>query len=161
MIILVNAGSASASEIVAGALKDNNRAIILGTKTFGKGSVQTLIPIGGDSAIKLTTALYYTPSGISIQATGITPNIILKQMVLTSHKSINNNNHNNIPDQDITEANLQGHLTMANGFLTINQPNKSNATKNINNIHSSMAHDYQLQQAINILQGIVISLQVN
>ncbi len=78
MIVLVNQGSASASEIVAGALKDWNRAVILGTQTFGKGSVQTVIPLSDGSGLRLTTAKYYTPKGISIQNTGITPDIVLK-----------------------------------------------------------------------------------
>jgi carboxyl-terminal processing protease len=77
MVVLVNGGSASASEIVAGALQDHKRAVIMGTQTFGKGSVQTILPLGNNTAIKLTTARYYTPNGRSIQATGIVPDIIL------------------------------------------------------------------------------------
>ena len=76
MITLVNGGSASASEIVAGALQDNDRSVVMGSQTFGKGSVQTILPLSGETAIKLTTALYYTPNGVSIQAKGITPDII-------------------------------------------------------------------------------------
>ncbi len=79
MIVLVNGGSASASEIVAGALQDHKRALVLGTPTFGKGSVQTILPLEGDAAIRLTTARYYTPNGRSIQATGITPDIVVDQ----------------------------------------------------------------------------------
>ena len=76
MVVLVNGGSASASEIVAGALQDHKRAIVMGTQTFGKGSVQTILPLGNNTAIKLTTARYYTPNGRSIQAKGITPDIV-------------------------------------------------------------------------------------
>ncbi|MDH5553030.1 MAG: S41 family peptidase, partial [Nitrosomonas sp.] len=76
MITLVNGGSASASEIVAGALQDHDRSVVMGSQTFGKGSVQTILPLSGETAIKLTTALYYTPNGVSIQAKGITPDII-------------------------------------------------------------------------------------
>ena len=78
LVVLINSGSASASEIVAGALKDHKRAVLLGTRSFGKGSVQTVIPLPGHGAMRLTTARYYTPSGISIQAKGISPDIEVK-----------------------------------------------------------------------------------
>jgi len=79
MVVLVNGGSASAAEIVAGALKDNHRATLMGRTTFGKGSVQTVIPLSGDRAIKITTSLYYTPSGVSINHRGIEPDIELER----------------------------------------------------------------------------------
>ena len=79
IVLLINGGSASASEIVAGALQDHNRAIVLGTKSFGKGSVQTIIPLSGHGAMRLTTARYYTPAGRSIQAVGIEPDIVVEQ----------------------------------------------------------------------------------
>jgi C-terminal processing protease CtpA/Prc len=78
-VVLINGGSASASEIVAGALRDHERAQVIGTRSFGKGSVQTIIPLGSQGALRLTTARYYTPSGTSIQATGIVPDIVIEQ----------------------------------------------------------------------------------
>src|SRR5262249_37459885 len=82
MVVLVNGGTASASEIVAGALQDHKRAVILGTTTFGKGSVQTILPLDDNSALRLTTARYYTPSGRSIQATGIVPDIVMDNVLM-------------------------------------------------------------------------------
>lgn len=102
MIVLVNGGSASASEIVAGALQDHKRALLLGTQTFGKGSVQTILPVDGDAAIRLTTARYYTPNGRSIQATGITPDIVMENAV----PAVEDPGH----AQMIREANLPRHL---------------------------------------------------
>lgn len=104
IVVLVNEGSASASEIVAGALRDNGRGILLGTKTFGKGSVQTLIPLEDGAALKLTTAQYYTPSGRSIQAEGIVPDITLKYIRPTPDNDAENES------EAVREKDLKGHI---------------------------------------------------
>ena len=106
MVVLVNGGSASASEIVAGALQDQKRAIVLGTKTFGKASVQTILPLDDNSALRLTTARYYTPNGRSIQATGIVPDIVLDNVPAQEAKA----DEKKQPVPSVREENLPGHL---------------------------------------------------
>lgn len=141
MVVLVNGGSASASEIVAGALQDHNRAIILGTKTFGKGSVQTILPMSRGTALKLTTARYFTPKGRSIQATGIVPDIISEQATLTRTEGI----------KRLSEADLSGHLS--NG----NDPSKEGGSKDGKkdaNKNNAADEDFQLGEALNLLKGI-------
>jgi carboxyl-terminal processing protease len=108
MVVLVNGGSASASEIVAGALQDQKRAVVLGTKTFGKGSVQTILPLDDNSALRLTTARYFTPSGRSIQATGIVPDIVVEVTTTQDGKPIEK------PRSSLREENLPGHLQNPN-----------------------------------------------
>lgn len=141
MVVLINHGSASAAEIVAGALKDNKRAIIVGTKSFGKGSVQTVLPIDEKRAIKLTTALYYTPSGVSIQATGITPDIVIEEMQIPK-------NTVSREGLDFSEANLSGHLS-APVTPAIAAPKK-------NQEEALLHEDYQLYSALTILKGIAV-----
>ncbi len=103
IVVLINGGSASASEIVAGALQDHKRATIVGTRSFGKGSVQTIIPLGQNGAIRLTTARYYTPSGRSIQAKGIDPDIVIENELPPELKP-------KTPERPRGEASLKGHL---------------------------------------------------
>lgn len=142
MIVLVNGGSASASEIVAGALQDHQRAIIFGTRTFGKGSVQTISPIGNGSALKITTARYYTPSGRSIQETGITPDILSE---LTEDTRINNGH-------STREIDLARHL--------VNPDANINDTETIDEAAPTtdeLELDSQLHDALNLLKGIVLA----
>ena len=113
MIVLINSGSASASEIVAGALKDHSRAIIVGTRSFGKGSVQSIIPLAGNGAMRLTTARYYTPSGISIQAKGIEPDIIVEAGITELTKETPENRR---------EENLRGALDKKENNTKKNRP---------------------------------------
>lgn len=148
VVVLINNGSASASEIVAGALKDNKRAIILGTKSFGKGSVQTVLPLDEKRGIKLTTALYYTPSGTSIQATGITPDIIIEEVKVAPAEEKN-------PLSGFNEASLDGHLIGKNPEKPMAQPaNAEMSTKADKNL---LHDDYQLYAALTILKGLSVA----
>lgn len=144
LVVLINGGSASASEIVAGALQDHKRGIVMGTDSFGKGSVQTVLPLNNDRALKLTTALYYTPKGRSIQAQGIVPDILVERAKLSQEDST----------MGIKEADLVGHLGNGNG----GPDKRSNADKDKK--PRLQDEDYQINQAINLLKGInVLSSQ--
>lgn len=139
MVVLVNSGSASASEIVAGALQDHRRAIIMGTQTFGKGSVQTIVPIDNSTALKLTTARYYTPSGRSIQAHGIEPDIELErgEVKIDQDRAI----------EPLKEANLRGHLDAGQA---------ADENKDDPESQPLAVEDYQLSEALNVLKGLDI-----
>lgn len=143
LVVLINGGSASASEIVAGALQDHKRAVVVGTKSFGKGSVQTVIPIGADGALRLTTARYYTPSGRSIQAKGIDPDVTVAQLDLNGAKEQSAGGRP-------SEASLPGHLSNPDGEETA--PDETAAAP-----ESEAAKDYQLSYALNLVRGIAIS----
>ncbi|MBK5971067.1 MULTISPECIES: S41 family peptidase [Thiorhodovibrio] len=141
LVVLVNGGSASASEIVAGALQDQGRAIIMGTDTFGKGSVQTIVPVDETTALKLTTARYYTPSGRSIQAHGIEPDIGLERGSLTLADK---------PDvAPLKEANLVRHLE--------DDAADENAADETDAEQSLAAKDYQLSEALNVLKALSLA----
>lgn len=135
IIVLVNGGSASASEIVAGALQDHRRALVVGTRTFGKGSVQTILPVHGNGAIKLTTARYYTPHGRSIQAEGIEPDILVERLEVTRPES----------GPRVREADLRGHLDNEEDLNAAGDVIEGEIT------------DYQLNEALNLLKAIALS----
>jgi len=135
MIILINGGSASASEIVAGALQDHKRALIVGTRSFGKGSVQTILPLKDRHGLKLTTALYFTPKGRVIQATGIVPDILIPDLQLSSPKA----------KPKLREADLQGHLNLAS--------KKKHLLKEEPKL---LTQDYQLNESLNLLKGLTL-----
>jgi carboxyl-terminal processing protease len=158
IMILINGGSASASEIVAGALQDHRRAILLGTKSFGKGSVQTVIPLPGNGAMRLTTARYYTPSGRSIQAKGIDPDIVVEQAKIEKISSAG----------EIHEGDLRGALKNPDGsvktapapevtkVITEPPPEKKDGdeAKKVENKEDAEKQDYQLSRAIDLIRGV-------
>ncbi|HNJ73663.1 MAG TPA: S41 family peptidase, partial [Pseudomonadales bacterium] len=141
VVVLTNGGTASAAEIVAGALQDQHRAVIMGTSSFGKGSVQTILPLTEETGVKLTTALYYTPSGRSIQAEGIQPDIVVERARITRLKE---------DDRSIKEQDLAGHL------LNGSHKNEPSSSRKKPAEQDELDGDYQLQEALNLLKGLAI-----
>ena len=168
MVVLINGGSASASEIVAGALQDHKRAVIMGTTSFGKGSVQTIIPLPGNDAIKLTTARYFTPSGRSIQAKGIVPDITVEEtpsggstgMRLREADLENHLENGKEDDKDTTPVKPQTKAPAKPKAAQEKDANKDGKDndENFEPLGRELASkkDYQLNQALNLLKGLQI-----
>lgn len=145
LVVLINDGSASASEIVAGALQDHRRAIVVGTRSFGKGSVQTIIPMQSAVALKLTTARYYTPSGRSIQEVGITPDIVVPQARIEDVQSVENR---------LSESELRGALRNEDSENTDATGDESDAAQLA--AQDLAERDYQLSRALDLVRGIAL-----
>lgn len=147
IVVLVNSGSASAAEIVAGAIQDQHRGVLMGTRTFGKGSVQTIVRLSDAAAVKLTTARYYTPSGRSIQAQGIDPDLLVRQLKVAKN--------DDAPGFDFSEADLRNSLTNENGGR---DPAAIEALKKQAEEEEKLAeNDYVLYEALNVLKGLTLT----
>jgi carboxyl-terminal processing protease len=152
IVVMINGGSASASEIVAGALQDQKRAVVVGSKSFGKGSVQTIMPLQSDAAIKLTTARYYTPNGRSIQGEGIEPDIAIRQLKVAKDEQ-------QAAFEGIEEADLKGSLSNDKSKKKDKEEalkDKEAKAKEAKDAEQLAESDYALYEALNLLKGLVI-----
>ncbi|WP_422364774.1 S41 family peptidase [Pelagibius sp.] len=147
IVVLINGGSASASEIVAGALQDHRRAIIMGTRSFGKGSVQTIIPLGLNGAMRLTTARYFTPSGRSIQALGIDPDIVVEAATIEQQETTGPGRR---------EADLRGALDNPNGENGLDSEDATDGEVEAHALSEAAEQDYQLARAVDLLRGLAL-----
>jgi len=156
MVVLVNGGSASASEIVAGALQDHKRAVIMGTQTFGKGSVQTVLPLGNNTAIKLTTARYYTPGGRSIQAKGIVPDIVVEDSAAGRDASLFRLRESDLDKHLINDKPSDEKPVDSDKKSKSPAPGVKGDTAPATLAEFGSKNDYQLNQAVNLLKGMRI-----
>ena len=165
MVVLVNNGSASASEIVAGALQDHKRALIVGTKSFGKGSVQSILPMNNGTAIKLTTARYFTPNGRSIQAKGINPDIIVEDGLngfMSSEADLTNRLSNPEEKKQDKSESTEPKLDEKNSASeSSKRENGAEALKSFKPLEFGTDDDKQFQEALNILKGIEMYKAIN
>lgn len=170
IVVLINGGTASASEILAGALQDNGRAIVMGTQSYGKGSVQTIIPLRDGYGMKLTTALYYTPKGRSIQAKGITPDLMVGQIDPAKQKEAAAKKHGGNAATEFREKDLQNHFKGDGEKEPGKEPAPANAPVEpapagkpgaVPAPTDEMANDYQLSRALEMLRGLDVFSRIN
>jgi carboxyl-terminal processing protease len=157
MVVLVNAGSASASEIVSGALQDHQRAKVLGTQSFGKGTIQTLLPLSNGSAVKLTVAKYFTPSGRSIQAKGITPDFVVEDPAISAEEDAKLRREANLTNHLANPKDDQAVAKSATNSIVMEKSEPKTQFADHNQFEAGTDKDYQYAQAINLLKGVGIA----